>query len=60
MNGGPKPFTVWRQDDNGQRFRVAGFASQAEAERCIAGLTRSLHKQFYWIETDRQGASPER
>jgi len=43
------PYELWRQDDNGRRFLVATFADLAAAERRMGELTRSLHKQTYWI-----------
>ncbi len=43
-------FELWRQDDNGNRFKVAGFDRLADAEKKMAELTCSPHKQIYWIE----------
>jgi hypothetical protein len=45
-----KRFELWRQDDNGNRFKVAGFDRLADAENKLAELTSSPHKQIYWIE----------
>jgi hypothetical protein len=42
-------FELWRQDDNGNRFLVGTFHDRAAAERQLAALTRSHHKQIYWI-----------
>ncbi len=42
-------FELWRQDDNGNRFLVGRFADRAAAEVRLAELTRSPHKQTYWI-----------
>jgi len=42
-------FELWRQDDNGQRFLVDSFPDRAAAERRLTELTRTLHKQIYWI-----------
>lgn len=42
-------FELWRQDDNGNRFRVGSFTERAAAEERLAELTRVLHKQVYWI-----------
>ncbi|GAM10361.1 hypothetical protein OR1_02650 [Geobacter sp. OR-1] len=41
---------LWRQDDNGNRFLVGEFASKTIAESRLADLTRSHHKQTYWID----------
>jgi hypothetical protein len=43
---------LWRQDDNGNRFLVGTFASIELAEQRAAELTKSLHKQMYWIVPD--------
>jgi len=43
------PYDLWRLDDNGQRFLVATFPDREDAERRMAELTRSLHKQTYWV-----------
>lgn len=42
-------FELWRQDDNGQRFLVGRYSDLDEAKRRLAELTRSQHKQMYWI-----------
>lgn len=43
-------FELWRQDDNGQRFLIGRYADLDEARRRLAELTRSQHKQMYWID----------
>jgi hypothetical protein len=43
------PFELWRQDDNGNRFLVETFADRPAAEERHRWLTRSMHKQTYWI-----------
>lgn len=53
------PFELWRQDDNGNRFLVGTFVEQSSAEECLCRLTRSVHKQTYWVverseEPDRE------
>jgi hypothetical protein len=45
----PMIFSLWRQDDNGNRFLVGEFSDRAAAETRLAELTRSLHKQTCWI-----------
>jgi len=42
-------YDLWRQDDNGQRFLVATYPDREGAKRRMAELTRSPHKQTYWI-----------
>jgi hypothetical protein len=46
-------WTIWRQDDHGNRFEVARGLSAAEASREIARLEASGHKQTYWMEPTR-------
>jgi hypothetical protein len=45
-------WTVYRQDDNGNRFVVERHLSQADAERLAAEFEARGHKQFYWAEPD--------
>lgn len=45
-------WTVWRIDDNGNRFEVARHLTQAEAESLVEEFTRRGHKQLYWSERD--------
>jgi hypothetical protein len=40
---------LWRQDDLGHRFLVGRYPNRAAADQCLAELTRSQHKQTYWI-----------
>lgn len=51
---------VWRQDDNGQRFIVGTYSSREGAETRIAELTRSIHKQIYWISEVADAVKAER
>jgi hypothetical protein len=48
-------FLVWRQDDNGQRFLIDEFPDRAAAEKRLDELTRTHHKQIYWIDERRTG-----
>lgn len=50
-------FALWREDDNGQRFLVARFATLDAAERRLAELTRVPHRQSYWICAPPQTAA---
>jgi len=47
--GLPDRWTVWRQDDNGNRFEVARKDSSAEAEELAAAMEARGHKQLYWV-----------
>lgn len=40
---------LWRQDDNGQRFLVARFSCQSEAESQRCSFEEKGHKQLYWV-----------
>ncbi|WP_395294536.1 NUDIX domain-containing protein [Kitasatospora hibisci] len=58
-------FRVMRQDDNGNRFRVAEGLARDEAERVVAEFEARGHKQLYWTEptarpTDAAGATAGR
>jgi cupin 2 domain-containing protein len=46
---GAMPFALWRQDDHGHRFLVGRYPNLDAAEQQRAELTRTLHKQTYWI-----------
>jgi hypothetical protein len=48
-------FELWRQDDNGNRFLVGSFADRVVAEARLAELTRTPHKQTYWIVEQPDG-----
>lgn len=52
------PFDLWRQDDNGNRFLVGTYPDQESAETRLAELTRSLHKQTFWIAGHDDGVPP--
>ncbi|MFF3594978.1 SPOR domain-containing protein [Kitasatospora indigofera] len=45
-------YRVMRQDDNGNRYLVAGGLDQAEAERLAAEFEARGHKQLYWVESE--------
>lgn len=42
-------FELWRQDDNGNRFLVGSYPDRSAAEERLAELTRTPHRQTYWI-----------
>jgi len=43
-------WSVWRQDDHGNRFPVATGLSVDRARRLARELEATGHKQTYWIE----------
>lgn len=51
-------YELWRQDDNGNRFLVETFTDREAAEERLARMTRSIHKQTWWIS--ERPESPER
>lgn len=51
----PESELIWRllrQDDNGQKFVIGEFASEAEARRELQRFESLHHKQTYWLEKD--------
>jgi hypothetical protein len=47
-------WTVYRQDDNGNRFVVETGLSRAEAEQLVEIYERRGHKQVYWAAPDEK------
>lgn len=45
----PRRWTVWRQDDNGNRYEVSRHDTRAEAESVAAVMEARGHKQTYWV-----------
>lgn len=43
-------WTVWRQDDNGNRYIVAHHVEQTVAVAQAAEMEARGHKQIYWVE----------
>jgi hypothetical protein len=43
-------WSVWRQDDHGNRFEVRQGLSQADALCLVAEFEARGHKQSYWAE----------
>ena len=48
------PHALYREDDNGARFLIARYATQAEAEAKAAELARGGHKQAYFVESSNE------
>ena len=46
----PRQWCVMRQDDNGNRFVVAGTLTEPEARLLTASYAARAHKQLYWAE----------
>jgi hypothetical protein len=45
-------YSVYRQDDNGNRFVVERHLSREDAERLAAEFQALGHKQVYWAAPD--------
>jgi hypothetical protein len=43
-------WSLWRQDDNGNRFEMDRFHSYAKADAQQQMFTARKHKQLYWVE----------
>ncbi|MEU5220298.1 SPOR domain-containing protein [Streptomyces sp. NPDC020807] len=43
-------WVVVRQDDNGNRYRVGRYETEAEAQKMADSLDSRGHKQLYWVE----------
>jgi hypothetical protein len=41
---------LWRQDDNGNRFRIARFAAREQADAEQLRFEALGHKQTYWVQ----------
>jgi hypothetical protein len=46
---------LWRQDDNGNRFRIARFPTRATAEAEQRRFEALAHKQTYWVAPSADG-----
>lgn len=45
-------WSVYRQDDNGNRFVVSTQLNREEAELLVAEFEARGHKQVYWVEPE--------
>ena len=45
-------WSVWREDDNGNRFRMHDGLTRDEARRIAEDFTRRGHKQRYWCQQE--------
>ncbi|MDC0744586.1 hypothetical protein [Polyangium mundeleinium] len=48
-------WSLWRQDDNGQRYEMSTFLSYSRAVRACAAFDARGHKQMYWVRRQGQG-----
>ncbi|MDI3289615.1 hypothetical protein [Polyangium sp. 15x6] len=48
-------WSLWRQDDNGQRYEMSTFLSYSRAMRECAAFEARGHKQMYWVRRQGQG-----
>lgn len=49
-SGAVLPWLVIRQDDNGNRYRVGRYATEAEAQKIADALDGRGHQRLYWVE----------
>ncbi|NUR61336.1 MAG: hypothetical protein HOV87_22145 [Catenulispora sp.] len=50
LGTGSQEFELWRQDDNGNRFRVSRHPDRASAEAAMTAIEAGVqHKQLYFI-----------
>jgi hypothetical protein len=49
-DGGADTGRLMRQDDNGNRYRVADFPTHDEAEQARKQYEARGHRQIYWVE----------
>jgi hypothetical protein len=50
---------LWRQDDNGNRYRISAHGDRDDAEAALAGMESGLaHKQMYWIAEKGDAPAP--
>lgn len=47
--GGSGGWTVWRQDDNGNRYEVSRHGCRADADSVAETMEARGHKQTYWV-----------
>jgi hypothetical protein len=52
---GGNAWELWRQDEHGNEFLVATFASEDEARRALGEYTARGHKQTYAIRVGQEG-----
>ena len=45
-----EPWSLWRQDDNGNRARIETFGTREAALARQAEFESRHHKQIYWVE----------
>jgi hypothetical protein len=48
-DSGPVGWTVWRQDDNGNRFQVSRHDTREAADAVAEAMEARGHKQTYWV-----------
>ena len=48
-------WSVWRQDDNGNRFVVEANMTEARARSMVSELEARGHKQTYWCADQKKG-----
>ncbi|MFE4452747.1 SPOR domain-containing protein [Streptomyces sp. NPDC056796] len=57
-NGAMLPWSVIRQDGNGNRYSVGRYATEDEAQKIADGLHRHGNERLYWVERTSRSARP--
>ena len=52
-NEQPNSWSLWRLDDNGNRYMIGTFPDKTEAEKTMQEFESRGHKQMYWIEANK-------
>ncbi len=45
-------WSVWRQDDNGNEFKIESGLSESDARSIVEEFERRGHKQMYWVRKE--------
>lgn len=46
-------YSIWRQDDNGNRFCIETGLTEKEARKKAKDFEDLGHKQMFWVEKDK-------
>ena len=54
-----KPWSVWRQDDNGNKFLVVEKLNEEDARKIASHFEAKGHTQHYWVESSVPASKPD-
>jgi hypothetical protein len=46
----PRPWALWRQDDNGNKFLISVKETREEVQKLQESYEKRGHKQYYFVE----------